>query len=279
MIDTFLTLGKGSKIQHGKHNNRIYLMKFDASDTDTIIGSLNGLANEYGYSKIFCKVPKWTAPLFFANGFILEAFIPLFFANETDVFFVSKFFETQRALSCETEDLKGFSKILSAMPAARLNNNGNFEGLKVRKLVKSDILQVTKIYSKVFKSYPFPVFKPEYIEKTMDENVHYYGVLHKGIVVAISSAEIDFEGQNAEMTDFATLPAFRGKGLARLLLSSMESDMKELGILTLYTIARLRSEAMNKTFMNLNYQYSGTLVNNTNIAGNIESMNVYFKHI
>jgi beta-lysine N6-acetyltransferase len=36
---------------------------------------------------------------------------------------------------------------------------------------------------------------------------------------------------------------------------------------------------MNKTFLKFDYCYSGTLINNTNIAGSIESMNVYYKHL
>jgi len=55
--------------------------------------------------------------------------------------------------------------------------------------------------------------------------------------------------------------------------------MKSLGIKVVYTIARLNSIPMNKTFLRLNYQYSGTLINNTNIAGKIESMNILYKHI
>jgi len=55
--------------------------------------------------------------------------------------------------------------------------------------------------------------------------------------------------------------------------------MRKQGIKTLYTIARLDSIPMNKTFLKLNYCYSGTLINNTNIAGSIESMNIYYKYL
>lgn len=42
---------------------------------------------------------------------------------------------------------------------------------------------------------------------------------------------------------------------------------------------RLRANPMNKTFLERGYAYSGTLFNNTNIAGNIERMNVLCKHV
>ena len=87
------------------------------------------------------------------------------------------------------------------------------------------------------------------------------------------------EEKNAEMTDFAVLPRYRGQKLAGQLLSVMEEAMKSAGVKTLYTIARLKEPGMNKTFINAEYRYSGTLVNNTNISGSIESMNIFYKKI
>jgi putative beta-lysine N-acetyltransferase len=131
----------------------------------------------------------------------------------------------------------------------------------------------------VFETYPFPIYNPGYILKTMDENVQYFGAEKDGEIAALSSAEIDFKGGNAEMTDFATHFAHTGNNLASLLLKTMEEEMEQQGISTLYTIARLNSIPMNKTFLQNEYQYSGTLINNTNIAGKIESMNIYYKQI
>lgn len=81
------------------------------------------------------------------------------------------------------------------------------------------------------------------------------------------------------MTDFATLPDQRGKNLSVLLLNALEKSMKEQGITTLYTMARLNSIGMTKTFLKMDYCYSGTLIKNTNIAGKIESLNILYKHI
>jgi putative beta-lysine N-acetyltransferase len=81
------------------------------------------------------------------------------------------------------------------------------------------------------------------------------------------------------MTDFATLPEFRGNGFAELLLKYMENQMVSCQMLTAYTIARAISPAMNITFGKGGYAYGGRLVNNTNIMGNIESMNVWYKKL
>jgi putative beta-lysine N-acetyltransferase len=98
-------------------------------------------------------------------------------------------------------------------------------------------------------------------------------------LIALSSAEMDLSGSNVEMTDFATLPGERGRGLARFLLQEMERAMRKRKMRTAYTIARAVSPGMNITFSRMGYRYSGTLVNNTHISGSIESMNIWYKSL
>ena len=81
------------------------------------------------------------------------------------------------------------------------------------------------------------------------------------------------------MTDFAVLEKYRGNNLACHLLGAMEEKLPELGVKTAFTIARAKSFGMNITFAKSGYTYSGTLVNNTDISGQIESMNVWYKNI
>ncbi len=279
MIDTIETIGKDSVIQHGKHNDRVYLMKLAPLDVHLVIAELMTLALNNGYSKIFCKVPKNLAPLFFANGYLMEAQIPRFYNDELDVFFVSKFLNSDRLLNIENDQLLILSDLLSIEKDQTNKTIPEPPQFEIRLLNKSNIEQITSIYRKVFKSYPFPIFNADYILKTMKEDVQYYGIEKAGKLIALSSAEIDFKTRNAEMTDFATHPNHSGNNLSSLLLQEMEIQMKKQNINTLYTIARLNSVAMNKTFLKNNYHYSGTLIKNTNIAGNIESMNIYYKHL
>ncbi|MDD3150871.1 MAG: putative beta-lysine N-acetyltransferase, partial [Candidatus Gastranaerophilales bacterium] len=152
------------------------------------------------------------------------------------------------------------------------------KGFEFSILVANDIAQTTLLYGKVFKTYPFPIFSSEYILQTMKNDVCYFGIKKDGKLVAISSAEMDRENLNAEMTDFATLPEYRGNNLSSYLLNQMEIYLIKHGFKTAYTIARAISYGMNITFVKGNYKYSGTLINNTNISGDIESMNVWYKN-
>jgi putative beta-lysine N-acetyltransferase len=279
MQDRIENIGTGSIIQHGELNKRVYLMKLHKEDSPFVIQQINNLARKYKYSKIFCKIPAWAAPLFYANGFILEAQIPKCFNNKEDAFFVSKFLNSDRLLEIESTQLYEFSKMLKdthQQHSTHLNDTSSF---KILKLDKSDYEEIASLYREVFATYPFPIDEPGYILKTLQEGTQYFGAQIDGKIAALASAEIDIDGKNAEMTDFATLPHHRGQGLAYLLLEHMHKEMKAQGISTLYTIARLNSLGMNKTFLKAGYTFSGTLIKNTNISGKIESMNVYYKHI
>ncbi|VVB88342.1 Beta-lysine N6-acetyltransferase [uncultured archaeon] len=81
------------------------------------------------------------------------------------------------------------------------------------------------------------------------------------------------------MTDFATLPEYQGNGFACYLLRKMEHEMRKRNIKTSYTIARAVSYGINIIFAKMGYRYGGTLLNNTNISGSVESMNVWYKSL
>lgn len=112
----------------------------------------------------------------------------------------------------------------------------------------------------------------------MQKNVDYFAIWHNERIVALSSSEMDFGSKNTEMTDFATLPEYQGNNLAAYLLQEMEKSAKQNGVKTAYTIARGVSYGINTIFSRNGYRFSGTLINNTNICGCLESMNVWYKN-
>ncbi|MFV9631143.1 MAG: putative beta-lysine N-acetyltransferase [Methanosarcinales archaeon] len=269
-----------SIIQHGKYNDRAYLMKLHPNDEETIIDQIDYLVNKYSYTKVFAKIPSDFDYLFFNHGYKKEAKITGLYNGEANASFMGKFFSNARA-SHKNRDKKIITEIFALAKSKQFNSkiSDTPDGFTVQELNKSDAIELSELYKKVFRTYPFPIHDPEYISKTMDENIIYFGFFNNGNLIAASSSEIDINDQSAEMTDFATHHDFRGFGLALILLDKMENRMKEIGIKNCYTIARALSFGMNITFSKKGYNYSGTLVNNTNISGKIESMNVWYKLI
>ncbi|WP_406661724.1 putative beta-lysine N-acetyltransferase [Methanolobus sp. ZRKC3] len=274
MNDTIEKIGN-SIIQHGKSNDRVYLMKIDQEDMSSILDKLDALAEKEEYSKIFTKVPESFKERLCDRNYLCEAWIPHYYNGEETAMFMSKFLDDKRG----TNGLHEMHEKIIAKAISKENDSLAVisSEYSIRECNKENIEQMVAVYQKTFETYPFPIHDPRYLAKTMDDNIVYFAVFKEDKMVALSSAEIDFDSLTVEMTDFATLSEFRGNGLSSHLLKKMEIEMKTKGIKTAYTIARASSCGMNIVFAKCGYEYCGRLINNTNISGNIESMNVWYR--
>ena len=266
----------GGLIQHGYYNNRIYLIKPPVNVTSDFVDSLINLAERKKYTKIFIKTKGKDSRMFRNKGFIKEALIHDFFNNTEDAVFMAFYLDKRRMID---RDCDKHGQIIASCSNENKELPVLEKGYKIIKCSEKNIPQLSSIYRKIFSSYPFPVFDENYLKRTMNSNVDYFGVEKNSELVAVSSSEKDVCSRNAEMTDFATLAEYRRKGFSQLLLREMENEMKREGIKTLYTIARAASYGMNISFSKLDYKYNGRLINNTQICGSLESMNVWSKHL
>lgn len=271
--DRIKTIGR-SRVQHGPLSDRVYLMHLAPGEAQAVIAAMHELAQAEGYTKLFAKIPGRSAAVFTDAGFEIEARIPDFYANGDAALFVSRFRCEERR---RPSDAKRIQKVLEA--ALRKTGDG------IRRPLPDDCNlvfmsahhaeQMANLYSRVFESYPFPILDPDYIRCTMDENFRYFGIFHKATLIALASAERIESG--VEMTDFATAPEHRRASLAAHLLAAMEADARQHGVKTAFTIARAVSYGINIMFARTGYAFGGTLVNNTNISGRVQSMNIWYK--
>lgn len=253
-------------------------MKLHQDDHPDILTELDKLAQERGYSKIFAKIPSSARKVFLNHGYQQEASIPGFYNGIEDAYFMGKYYSNQRSHNNNVDQDR---KVLAAANSIS-GQKGHIDlndGFQFHVCRDHDVPGMASVYKEVFETYPFPIHQTEYISKTMEEGIVYFSIQEDSRIIALSSAEIDIEDKNAEMTDFATLPEYRGRGLSSFLLDKMEENMQKWDVETLYTIARASSFGMNIVFAKAGYIYAGTLVNNTNISGNLENMNVWYKHI
>jgi len=266
----------GCLLHHGKSSNRIYLMKLADTHIPETIEHLDYMAAVNNYTKIVAKVPASARSEFEARGYKSEATVPGFYNGKTDASFMVKFLSPTRELE-DAADI--ILKVLSSACQCRGRQclKSLPKGFDWNIAQKSDAQQISNVYRQVFKSYPFPIHDAGYLRETMKDNIVYFCITKDGKIVSVASSEMDAEAQNVEMTDFATLSAYRGNGFACFLLDKMEHEMLKRSIKTAYTIARSLSFGMNITFAKMNYNYAGTLINNTDICGSTESMNVWYK--
>lgn len=277
MSDTVMTLGN-SVLQHGKYNDRIYLMKLSKDDLPTIADRLDKLALSDGYSRIIAKVPASAEAEFADNGYVVEARIPKFYNGGENLYFMGKYFSELRKRQNNPEKIRDVLKVAeSKVPKRKMGAVALAPGFDYGVCDKSDAVQISSVYKTVFETYPFPIHDPEYVARTMDENFIYFSIRKNGRIVALSSSEMDASSKTVEMTDFATLPEHQKGGFAIYLLQRMEDEMRKLEMKTAYTIARAVSYGINAIFAKMGYKYGGTLTNNTNISGSLESMNIWYK--
>ncbi len=267
----------GALIQHGPLNMRIYLMKLGDADPSRLVSKLLSLAKERQYTKIFAKISAFSAQAFTSAGFQTEACIPDFYGSQEDALFLGLYLDPTRQIENNSAELDAVLETARRQQTTEMAETN--DKTVVRRCLPEDVEMLADIYEQTFPTYPFPIDNPGYLQKTMLENIIYFGVEKHGKLVAISSSELDESSQIVEMTDFATLGAWRGQGLAQKLLALMDKEALESGVRVAYTIARASSPGMNITFAKRGYSYAGRLINNTNISGEIQSMNVWYKRL
>lgn len=278
MKDIIEKLACGSLIQHGPFNDRIYLIEASEQDLETLPERLIQIAEKNGYGKIFAKVNKKKSSPFLAKNFDVEARVPGMYPHDEEALFLAYYLDKDRK---EEAKKKTYEKNLHL--ALKKQNTGSAKSRTdkfiIRMCSEEDLPRMKEIYEKVFKTYPFPIHDISYLRQMMKGNLDYFCIEKKSKIIALASAEKNKENKYCEMTDFATMPDWRGRGYAQYLLQEIEIAMKEKGYKTAFTIARAISPGMNITFAKAGYIFAGRLINNTNISGNIESMNIWYKDL
>lgn len=275
MSDEIRRIGD-SLVQHGPKNDRIYAMKIARSEVPELLDELEELAEEEGYGKLVVKAHGDDADELVARGYEIEATVPDLFAPQVAGVFAGKYLDEERA---QPDDPGRIREVLDAALAARnADPDPHPDGFELREAQPADAEPIAEIYRKVFATYPFPIHDPAHLRAEMGLGTRYFTAWDGRSLVAASSMEPGGEGV-VEMTDFATRPSHRGEGLATKLLATMELGAQAAGVRIAYTIARARSFGMNIAFGRRDYRFRGTLINNTQIAGSIESMNVWSKQM
>lgn len=272
---------RGALVQHGPRSDRVYLLE-PGAHAESDIAAMEELAYRHGYSKLFAKVPEDREQCFLDSDFITEARIPGG-VDGLDLVFCSRFLSAEREAERLPDEVQRTLRIAACMSAERQSvipsarEAEDYDAPRLATPLEAD--ELASFYGKVFASYPFPIDDPQFIRASMAEGTIYL-IIRSEIgheIAAAASAEPLWRLPTCEMTDFATLPEWRGLGLASVLLQELERKVMRFGTRMAFTIARATSPAMNVVFARHGYVYAGTLVNNTNIAGRIESMNVWFR--
>lgn len=267
------TLPPGARIVDDARNHRIRLVAC-GEDVEATADAVVEMAQSRSYGKIwgFVRPDEWESlrRLGFRQEGTLDGFLP-----DRRGIGVARYLETDRARSARIAEEDAI--VEKAMAASTRPPSVPDPAYAVRPATREDCDEISRVLTTVFETYPTPIETGADILKAMEGDVHFALVEHEGELVSVSSADVDREHLVAEMTDCATLPEHRGRGLVQALLSGIEEEMRATGLRGLFTLARATSVGMNMVFARLGYHFRGRFINNCHIAGDWEDMNIWSK--
>lgn len=278
MFDTVEKI-EGAVLHHGEMHNRVYMVQAGQNNWDSLIPKIKDLAQEKSYDKILGRVPEEAIEAFKSNGYHVEAKIPGLYNGETTGYFMADYLKKERGF-CNDREQKTIASVKTIAQAANRNlEDSHFElpsNLKVRRLDQKDLFTIVNLHEKAFKSYSFPIHKADYLLELIEQYHEFYGLFEQGELIVSSILKINQKESSVEIVDFATHPKYRGQNLSYYLVQETKTTMEERGLKTIYSLVRATSYGLNITFSKHGFIFGGTLINNTIIHDNMESMNVWY---
>ncbi len=256
-------------------NQRIKVLNYIINDYDLFSQYLDFILIKYRLGKIIMVAGESDWQPLFSRGFCLEALHPTFFSGKPG-YHLSKFSSAERRNSLHWDAAENILKQVRQLSAQYKPLPMDYQ---IRTADIGDIPQLVSLYSSVFHSYPTPMDDPQYIEKAIHTNMHFKIVLAQGKIASAASLDLDMDTNSAELTDCATLPDYRGQSLMSHLVSHLEVAARSIGLTTVYTIARATSFGINAIFFRHGYSYYGRFINNCDICGRFEDMNLWSKKL
>ncbi len=260
-----------------QYNQRIKILRYESTNFHAMIMNVRWIAEVNGFDKIFCMAPRADWQKFLRYGYVLEAVLK-YYRNGEDAFVMSKFRSQERLTSGSLmEETLLIEKIMDGEP--EVESQPLPEGAVVRLARKEDVPQLISLYQDIFETYPSPLIHEHYFESIFQTESVFALCEQKGTILSAASAELHKDFKAAELTDCATRKQFRGKSLMSHILRYLEKELVRRNYICSFTMARARSFGMNNVFFRLGYEFHGRLVNNCDIYGAYEDMNIWVRDL
>lgn len=261
---------------HNDHTNRrLWVFDYQAQDHAAFAAHLLRHAGERSFGKIVLPAREEDTARLTTAGFVTEARAEGFFGGRTACFLAYYLQPERRESPLLAGEMEMLAKILRRPDVVGSEPDPEFT---LRAATAADIPEMARLFGTVFPSYPTPVDDPAYLALTMRLGTLFQVATAGSRIVGAAAAEVDRPHKNAEMTDCATHPDFRGRGLASHLLSALERACAEHGCRCFWSLSRAGSFGMNLVFHRLGYRHGGTLINNAHIGGRFEDLHLWVKY-
>lgn len=208
-------------------------------------------------------------------GFEREGLIPGFYGGEVACAVMGAYPDASRGDLAHPREVAEVKALLAAHDDAPTAH----PRIETRRATVEDATAIAALLDETFAAYPTPSGDPEYVAAAIAEGTPFRFIEVNGQVVACASADLIPDARTAELTDCATRPTHRGRGLMQNVLLDLMDDVRALDYPTAFTLARARIPGVNLAFARLGFELHGTMRQSCRIGAGIEDMNILSRRL
>lgn len=227
-------------------------------------------AGELGRGRIVVLGHERLEPGLTAAGFAVEARIPGFYQGEAACTVAGLALRPDRAELANPLEVQRVHDLIGEGP-----RSGRQEIAETMRATTADADDIARLIAETFDEYPTPSGHPGYVAGQIEDGTPFRLVRSGDDVVACASADLCVEARTAELTDCATRPDHRGRGLMQAVLGDLMEDLRAMDYPTAFTLARARIPGVNLAFERLGFALRGTMTQSCRIGGGLEDMHVW----
>lgn len=268
----------GTSILFEPISNRLKIYKLPEQNLiDPFILSVKQLGQQHHCDKLIFYVKLAQQPMIHPYASRYEGMIESFFNGE-NAHIYAIFLDPKRNHHHLSDQEKNVLRLVHRKkgegPSHRFQLPASFH---MRWAKQQDAEQMSILYKTIFKSYPTPMNEPDFIKQMIVDNVYFLVVEHRNDIVSACSAELLQNFRSAELSDCATFREHRSKQLLSYQVAHLIPRLKKIGVGTLFSYSRSTSVGMNLVNAKHGFHYGGRMVQNSNISGSMENMNIWYK--
>lgn len=247
----------------------------DASEAEALGEALLEAAAEQGRGRVVVLANPVVEQGLRSVGYRREGLMPNFYRGQEDCAVMGAYPDSERAELANPEPV---AEVFSLLERKR-GPGRKHEPVPTRLAEVGDAPKLAALLAKTFEQYPTPSGDPEYLAEAIDEGIPFRIAEHEGEPIACASADLLRTARTAELTDCATRPEHRGRGLMQFILEDLMDDLRGMGYPTAFTLARAAIPGVNLAFARLGFELRGTMPQSCRIGEGIEDMNIWSRAV
>lgn len=247
----------------------------NAADGEALGAALLAEARKRGRGRVVILAPDTLGRGLAAAGYVHEATMPGFYKGKQDCFVMGAAPDAQRRHPANEADTQKVDELLHhRRPSGRVH-----EPVQTHRATTDDAAAIARLIADCFEYYPTPSGVPDFIAGQIEEGTVFRLAREGDRVVACASADLVESAQTAELTDCATDPGQRGRGLMQFILADLQADLREMGYPTAFTLSRASVAGINLAFQRLGFVWRGRMIRSCRIGDGLEDMNVWSRRL